>query len=459
MSNSLNALEKAVVENNDTQIIHHIKNGLRISNLSVLENVENIRNKKALYLLIKYGISKTESEKTEEVLANLASISNPSEALMIFREKPFFESAANPELKNAICNGDIDALEQCFEKNIRITELDTIIFSMALAGYDDSGVRRIFNKALTKKSRCYFLLKLVEAAKSFGECRAGEIVAHYADILEDILSSYTSEELEQAIKNIDNQEIIIRIAEDDLLSKPELLISKNFFLNISFSAVMFLFEIGITPNVKKQAIHLLQEKFKQTGENWLQEEIDLLKSSLTHFPDKLSSMEIEFENAIRNGDNKRVFELIENNICIQRPDVIVDLSFTKLSVKTMIAVVTRALSMRVAPHAFKQLGQIISYTEHSDNEYSARIMVMNLILQVAFGNMTWENSQDVTALYPMDDSGDNAQDDFSVNNSPAEVESEESTAEKHLWGYDNITLQKNIMLKLFLSNAQSVENL
>ena len=272
-------------------------------------------------------------------------------------------------------------------------ELDTITFSMALAGYTDKEVRWLFEEALTKESRCYFMMKLIEAAKSFGKSQAGKTAAHYADILEDMLAAYTSEELEQAVRKADDSEIIIRVIHGESLTKPELLASKKFFSKTSIRAAMFLFERGITKSVKQQAILLLQKKYEKPGESWIREEIELLEDSMKPFPAKLSADERMLEKAIRDRDDQKVMELIENNVRIRRPDVLIDLSFTRLSAKTMIAVATRAADLRISPHVYWLHSCIISYTEYSDYEYFARIMVQQLFLEVDFGIITWEDHQ------------------------------------------------------------------
>jgi len=81
MNKELNALEQAVVSNNEAKIIHFIRNGLDVSYLEVLTNVENIQNRNALYLLIKFGISGLKyGELIVPDIDNITIISSPIKA-------------------------------------------------------------------------------------------------------------------------------------------------------------------------------------------------------------------------------------------------------------------------------------------------------------------------------------------------------------------------------------------
>lgn len=98
----------------------------------------------ARYILIKYGIAESELDKVEPVLAKLTDVSGCSETLMIFQsdESLIFRKSrkAGPYsvFKNAIAERNIRTIKECLDRNEQIMELDTITFSMALAGYTDT---------------------------------------------------------------------------------------------------------------------------------------------------------------------------------------------------------------------------------------------------------------------------------------------------------------------------------
>ena len=398
MEKNLNLLEEAVLANDESAIIRHIVRGLRVTHLEVLGNLDNILNKNALYLLVKYGID-APAEQIDKVLQEVAGVSNDSEALIIFRSKAFEESPTMPRLKNSIASGKIYEIQNFSNNPWYITDIDTITFSMGMAGYSDEEVYCIFKETLTRKSSCYFLMQLVELAKNLNACQMKDNVIRYISILEKILSEFSSEKLEQAILDWKSKEIIIRICDGAMLSTPDAFMTDK---QVSFQAIMFLIEMGMSRGLKEQAIRLMQERKKTEKANWLVMETMFLQESLLPFPREVSEKEQMLETAIKNSDNQKVLQLVEEEVKLTRPDAVVDLDFTKLSVQSMIAVATRGLEYRVIPHIYKRLSCMLAYDECSSDEYQARLVVANLMLQVSLWQITWDDNKDDTWLYHMD---------------------------------------------------------
>lgn len=435
-TDSYNRLEAALVKHDDKAIAISISHGERVRNSQFLTEVENIHSADIRYLMMKYGIEDSIRGTVESDLAKLGKRFDCTEALMLLKTQEFKEMPMAPDFKDAIVNRDVRAIEHCIDNNDKITEIFFVLSVMPNYYYSDNLLLQLFKMAMDRKSRCFFLMKLMERmSQSSDPLLCGRLKYMYTHLLY-VICETPNYELEEAVASADSNMIIYKIADGNMLHDPAVLRKPNFFKHATIQAAMFLFEIGMTRNDRKQAIANLKKAAARSKQTWYTEEAEILENSLVPFPETVSPRERQLEKAILRADDREVMDLIESGVSLQRPDAMVAPAFTMLAVRTMIAVATRGVGLRVLPHVFRHINLLIACTELSEAEYAARIMVANLVLQVATRNLTWEKDQNRKVLYPMreeapaDLSVEKKDSDISDNNAADSLEEDYSADEE-----------------------------
>lgn len=400
-TDSYNRLETALLNHDDKAIAVSISHGERVRNSKFLTEVENIHSADVRYLMMKYGIEVSIRGTVESDLANLGKLFDCTEALMLLKTQEFKETPMAPDFRDAIVNRDIRAIEHCIDNNGKITETFFVLSVMPNYYYSDDLLSRLFKMAMDRKSRCFFLMKLMERISQCSDPLLCDRLKYmYAHLLY-VICETPDYELEEAVASADSDMIIYKIADGNLLHDPAVLRKPNFFKHATIQAAMFLFEIGMTRHDREQAVANFKKAAARSKQTWYAEEVEILENSLIPFPETISPRERQLEKAILCADDRKVMDLIESGVSLRRPDAMVAPAFTMLAVRTMIAVATRGVGLRVLPHVFRHINLLIACTELSEAEYDARIMVANLVLQVATRNLTWEKDQNRKVLYPM----------------------------------------------------------
>ena len=431
-----NALEAALLKHDDKEILVAVSRGERVKHSSFLTEVENIHSADIRYLVMKYGIDDSIRDTVEDDLQLFGKAFDCTETLIILDSPDFEESPMAPEFKDAIVDRDVDAIDRCIENGDKITESFFVLSVMPNCYHSDALLLRLLRTAMDRRSRCFFLMKLLERIR---RCSDPLLHARLKNLHLDLLYVIFGKPdhgLEDAIAHADSEMIIYNIADGGILRDPAAVRNRVFFEHASFKSAMFLFEIGMTRADRESAIKILKKAAARSKQTWYAEEIELLEDSLTPFPDTVSARERQLEKAIRDNDDCKVMKLIDAGVSLSRPDAMVDPAFAKLAVRTMIAVATRGVGLRVLPHVLRRIDILIANTELSETEHDARIMVSNLVIQVAVGNLTWEKDQNRKALYPMEETPEF---DDGTGNADASVVEEECQEENSGDGNDEDT--------------------
>ncbi len=206
-------------------------------------------------------------------------------------------------------------------------------------------------------------------------------------------SSTTLEsKLTDALINKHNRRIVELIANGAKLTSGELLVHRETF-DISIWAAMFLYEAGMTSQsrckITRELIEFYDAQEDKEPYSYLAEVIEILEDAAKPMPEAPDDSEIELVNAITAGDIKKIHLLIhDRNVKLNCTKVITDINFASLDTEVMYDIMSRGLSFRAVPNTFKELDQIIGVGNLSDQEYKARVKVVNVLLKATMDQMS-----------------------------------------------------------------------